>query len=162
MKKAIFITIGLLFGIAVMVLGVFEYGMYRLEPVRDVVAVDVNVTREWQEFSPPKPLKIRRQTQRLEINIVGYKFDVNEQLPWKITLENGTVVNPEVQIVDQFGNTFELRDSTRVGTTIGFTPVGDANGDTSFPNDRTYTKVRIRSDVPFRCSSIVWTNKDLK
>jgi hypothetical protein len=162
MKKALIITIGLIFGIFMVVLGLFEYAMYRLKPVWDVVAVDIDVTQEWQDFSPAKPLRIRRQTQRVDLNIVGYKFDLGEQLPWKVTLQDGTVVNPEVQVIDEYGNTFEMQDSTRVGDTVGLTPARRTEGATTFPNDRTYTKVRIRSDVPFRCSSIVWTNKDLK
>ena len=91
-------------------------------------------------------------------------------------MPDGNVVNPEVQIVDEFGEIKERPDVYGLihqlhGGSYGVTPVGGdsnlwrvnrAGYSGKLPKDREYHSVLVRSDKPFRCSQIVWHNYNLK
>jgi len=161
MKKVIIsILIGLCC-LAILFGGFVVYAMYRMKPVKQVIATDLLVSTEWSEILPKTPMQVNRRTQSVELNIDGYKHDLFEK-GWQIKFPDGTIVKPEVKIFDEYGNVFDLHDAARVGNIVGFKPEYDSNRYTTFPKDRNYTKIRIRSDKPFKCSNITWTNMDLK
>ncbi|HKQ54028.1 MAG TPA: hypothetical protein VJT74_16750 [Pyrinomonadaceae bacterium] len=71
-----------------------------------------------------------------------------------VRLKDGTIVKPEVQLVDQYGNVFDAgvqmaaSPSDNNGSITGYVP--------RLPRDRLYTKVRVRSDKPLKVSRIFW------
>jgi hypothetical protein len=116
-----------------------------------VVGEDFDVKPEWTEFRPEPSLQTRRKVADLQLTIPNYRAERGGTL--EIKLPDGRVVRPEIQIVDANGNVFDLEHSghTFTGTedSITFKPKGG-------PPNTTYSIVRIRSDVPFRCERIVW------
>ena len=157
MKKVI---ISILIGVGCLLVlfgGLFAYAIYESKSVDQVVATDVLVSSEWTEITPDSLMKVNRQIQSLVFVIDGYKHDVSDKI-WQIKLPDGTVVKPEVQIFDEYGNVYCLQDSGRSNNDINFTPEGTAE----FPKDKNYTKIRIRSDKPFQVSKVIWQNRNLK
>jgi hypothetical protein len=120
----------------------------------------VTLTSEWLEITPQEPLRPERQVQYLYVD-TPEPFDPDYQ-SWGIRFPDGSVIVPEVQLIDQQGNvynlkasSFSLADSTRtdIVSGIGFRARG-------VPQDRVYPKVRIRSDKPIRASRIIWRSYD--
>ncbi len=132
-----------------------------IKPINQIVATGLPVTSEWTEISPALPMKVEKQIQRLFLIIDDYRFDDLDD-HWQLRLSNGIIIKPEIQILDEFGKVYDLQDGTRVGNSIGFSPKRKNTGFNTFPADRTYTKIRIRSDEPFQCSKMIWSNKNLK
>jgi hypothetical protein len=129
------------------------------------IAADVLITSEWTEILPKLPLKIQKRLQRISLQIrCEQNLDQEEDI-W--FLANGTVIHPQVQIVDEFGNTYELEGGQAgghhksldifVASSLGFSykPGG-------LPKDRTYTKIRVRNDQTFLCPKIIWLDYEMK
>jgi len=157
MKKAI---VSILIGLGcllVLVGGFVAYAMYKSKSVNQVVATDVLVSPEWTEITPGSSMKVNRQIQAVVLIIDDYRHNASDKI-WQIKLPDGTVVKPEVQIFDEYGNVYDLHDSGRSNHDINFTPKSSAE----FPEDRNYTKIRIRSDKPFQISKVIWRNRNLK
>lgn len=120
-----------------------------LKPIDETIATDIFVTSEWQDIAPSIPLKAHKEMwQTIFLKIEGFA-DNNDHEIWSIELENGTILKPEVQVEDLEGRIFDLKDNTRVGNLVGF----------SSPTDLTLRKIRIRSDRPFHCTKVIWSNK---
>jgi len=115
-----------------------------------VLARNLMVTATWQELvfhDPPVPAKTEQA-----ITLRKRAGDVADAAPgdWKVRLKDGTMVMPEIEIHDDRGNQFQLHVYAVDYFHIWFGPAGG-----SFPKDRVYTKIRIRSEIPFRCT-IAW------
>ena len=123
------------------------------------VASGVNISTDWIEITPKPPLKATKDVQDLIILVDGFSRsieDVRNQIP----LPDGTTANPEVELVDETGMSYQLHPSLLVSSGVGYT--GHYAPHSSLPQDRSYTKVRIRSDKPLRASKIFWENMNLK
>jgi len=78
------------------------------------------------------------------------------------------VINPEIELIDQYGNTFNLVYSGAMplgwwGTWSG--PTYSLSYTNKLPRDREYTAVRIRSSKPIKCRAVYWfcgSIKDMK
>jgi hypothetical protein len=157
MKKAF---VSILIGLACLLVlsgGFVAYAIYKSKSVDQVIATDILVSSEWTEITPDSSMKVKRQVQAIVFIIDDYKHDVFDKI-WQIELPNGTVVKPEVQIFDGYGNVYDLQDGGRSNNDINFTPKSTAE----FPKDRNYTKIRIRSDKSFQVSKVLWRNRNLK
>ena len=72
----------------------------------------------------------------------------------RMQLGSGEMVKPEIQLLDREGNVFTA--------SVARYPVpsryenGISGQISNLPRDRTYTKLRIRSDNPVRLSRVVW------
>ena len=72
----------------------------------------------------------------------------------RMQLASGVLLKPEIELVDSQGNVFVAEvhrapvPSSSDNGIIGYVP--------ELPQDRAYTKVRVRSNVPVRLSRIVW------
>ena len=71
-----------------------------------------------------------------------------------IRLPDGSIVTPEVQIVDQNGKIFNLTSWTLFSTTSGVWRRGFYLP--ALPQGRKYRTVRIRSERPITISKITW------
>ena len=79
-----------------------------------------------------------------------------------VLMPDGEVINPEIQVIDRYGNAFDLiwRGSRRT-----FWPAYDLPYPNKWPGDRAYKLVRIRSPRPIKCKAIYWfaeSNNDVK
>lgn len=140
------------------VIGLYQCVTYQLTPIRQTIATDLVVDGQWQEVSISNPLKPWRQVQHVTLNVDGYSHQHDPPSgPFRVTLPDGTVAKPEVQIVDERGNTLVLEDDLRLGDTIGFSPqIG------GFPSDQKYVMIRLRSDVPIKVTKLGWIDMNLK
>src|SRR5258705_194650 len=77
-----------------------------------------------------------------------------EHRAWGVRLPDGSISTPEVQLVDEYGNTFNLDQPSMFSPTSHFTQRGFSLRD--LPQDRVYRAVRIRSDKPIQYSRIMW------
>jgi hypothetical protein len=128
----------------------------------------------WLEFSPTPYLKADKDWQEVGLELeqpFNDDFFSEGKGPNKgkgILMPDGDVINPEIEVVDQYGNVFPLVYSGAKG--VG----GNGKGGTitykrphpdEFPRDREYKSVRIRSSKPIKCKAIYWlceSAKDLK
>lgn len=164
MKKALIIILSVIFLIVILVSSFYALFMYSVIKMykKQQVAENVQVTSEWFEITPEQPLKITKQVQSVQLLIEGYKHDVHKDDFGNIQLTDGTYINPEVEIVDENGKTYQLKDGRRSGDLIGFSPNKEIHGTPYFTKDVTYKTIRIRSDKTFICKKIIWYDYDLK
>jgi hypothetical protein len=118
------------------------------------IAGQTTISHQWLEITPEQPLRPERQVQYLYIHTAPFDPDYRA---WGIRFPDGSVVTPEVQLVDQDGSlyslkssSFSLEDRTRSNIVSGIGFKAD------IPKDKVYRTVRIRSDKPITVSSIVW------
>jgi len=124
------------------------------------LATNLGVSSEWIEITPQKPLTAKKTCNEIFLSIEGYLFTLDD--PFRpIKMPDGTVVNLEIQMIDQDGIVYPLRFTSRVGSSMGFSGVRSAKHDKSVRN-RVYIKVRIRSDEPVTLSSVYWVCGDMK
>ena len=122
---------------------------------RDIAGATA-VTSEWLEIKPDPLLKVSSKTPLVILELEGdYAPDFGSQ---KLRYPDGTLGVPEVQLIDDQGNVFPLhflmaqhRDRS------GSNAMGGAGfGGSDLPRDRSYSKLRIRSEKPVKCSKIIW------
>lgn len=154
----------LIFGICLAMVGLAVAGLlsfktFALTPVQQDVALNFTVTPEWQEIVPEIPLTVNRDRQTVYLVIDGFNREIGDP-EWNIKLPDGAIAKPEVQVVDDAGNIYELTGRSWAGSSAGFS-IGKPMGIVSdLPLFRTYPKIRIRSNVGFTCSKIIWDNKN--
>jgi hypothetical protein len=114
------------------------------------------ITSQWLEIGPTPALKPSGKTSLVILELEGdYTPDFQAQ---KLRFPDGALSMPEVQLVDQQGNVFPLHflmvhHRDRTGSDI----MGGAGfGAPDLPTDRSYAKVKLRSDKPMKCSKIIW------
>lgn len=130
------------------------------------IATDVLITPDWAEFPIEPPVKIKKKVQHISLGIECYRD--NHQKFYKIK-SSDTILNAEIQIIDSFGNLYELRNTGMFGgfdkdnldrqtaSSLLFSSYPD-----KLPKDRVYTKIKIRNEQPFLCPRISWIDFDLK
>ena len=120
------------------------------------IAGSIAISSQWLEITPAPALKPSGKTSFVILELEGdYTPDFQAQL---LRFPDGSLGMPEVQLVDQQGNVFPLHflmvhHRDRTGSNV----MGGAGfGDPNLPTDRSYGKVRVRSDKPMGCSKIIW------
>src|SRR5262245_1030908 len=96
------------------------------------VASGVNISTDWVEITPQPPLKATKHVQDLIIHVDGYNRtleDTRNRLP----LPDGTLADPEVEIVDESGTVYRLHPSLLVSSGVGYT--GDYAPRSSLPQN---------------------------
>ena len=162
MSKSVKIIIGLLglicvLGIVIVNLTVTGQ-IYRLfNPYLDRdIAGPTTISSEWVEIVPKPPLRAERQIQYLMLDVADPFEPVYES--WSLRLKDGSLVQPQVQLIDESGKVYELTSPALDEKGIGFKS-------SNLPTDRAYRTVRIRSDKPVQLSRVYWrcyNQKDLK
>jgi hypothetical protein len=117
------------------------------------IARNVSISTDWLSISPRPPLKVKHHVQHVYLAIEGYQYDLATPLR-PVMLTDGTELNPEIQVLDEYGQVYNLTGLAGEGNLLGFSA--------RFPRDRFYTEVKIRGDKPFRCSSVYWECSQLK
>jgi hypothetical protein len=125
---------------------------------------------EWLDIRLDKPLRVSRRTQTVLLYVSDKhesydELDAPDERRSAMRFPDGSVVRPEVQVVDEYGNVFRLnavsflgkdRTSGQLNAGLGFSTQYNLAIDSDFPSDRVYPLVRVRSDKPIHVSSIVW------
>jgi hypothetical protein len=151
--KKVFLLASLVLGVVVCLIA---YVIYDMNDVNRVIGENVAISHEWLEITPAVPLRPSKQNQYITLDIEGAKRSVNsdgstgyEIKDWsKVELLDGTLITPEIQLVDEYGESYSLRASMDDYAGKGFTA--------RLPSDRVYRVVRIRSDKPMNCKKIIW------
>lgn len=122
---------------------------------RDIAGATA-ITSEWLEIQPAPVLKPSSKTSFVILELEGdYTPDFQAQ---RLHFPDGSLGMPEVQLVDELGNVFPLHflmvhHRDRTGSNV----MGGAGfGANDLPANRSYSKVRVRSDKPLQCSRIIW------
>jgi hypothetical protein len=128
----------------------------------------VTVGSEWIEFHPRPSLKAEKDLQMILLELDPpfkddfYKEGSGPNKGSGILMPDRDVINPEIQVVDQSGNEYNL---IYAGSRRTFWPVYNLPHPNNWPRDREYTTVRIRSPRSFKCKAIYWyceSAKDLR
>jgi hypothetical protein len=108
----------------------------------------ITLSPEWLELEPEQPLKPSRQVQMIVlVTSESFEPDFDSR---GIRLEDGAIAVPQIQILDQDGNRYDLTTQTVSGTTeVSYWKAG-------LPADRVYTKVRLRSNHSISCARVLW------
>ncbi len=72
-------------------------------------------------------------------------------------MADGSLAQPEVELVDEFGKVYNLSQESMGEDGIAFGLFDPASHLENLPRDRTFPTVRIRSALPIECSMIQWT-----
>ena len=135
------------------------------------ISDSVSIGDQWVEFRPDTALKADKDVQLLLLDLaLPFKDDfygegkgVNRG-KGILTVE-GDVVNPDIQIIDQYGNPFVLVYSGSRGMLNSKgSPVYGLRED-ELPRDREYTLIRMKSAKPIKCNAVYWfceSSRDLK
>jgi hypothetical protein len=156
-KEAIMIGAGVLGILATVVVGYIVLIVYVNWPNDRTIAKSVMVTREWTEIDIDPSVTPAKRAQYINLRINDFKVDRNSN-SFDIKLPDGKIVAPEIELYDEFGQSFEFHHSgfaMKAYDDVTFTP-GPSNQMVKLPADRKYTKLRIRSDIPFSCDQIYW------
>ena len=121
------------------------------------IAERVRIGAEWSEIRVEPPLEVRKQVQRVSIEVA----DVAD---WDMHPDRGTFVRPdgtpvkiEVELVAGDGTRFAL-DSIGLGPGLTFSHLPDDPDATGsrLPPDLRFPIVRVRSDAPFEGGAVSW------
>ena len=151
----------LLAGGALFIVLVVAFMLYRrMGPLptltdRDIAGATA-ITSQWLEIGPAPALKPSGKQSLVILELEGdYTPDFQAQM---LRFPDGSLGMPEVQLVDQQWHVFALHflmvhHRDRTGSNV----MGGAGfGSPDLPTDRSYVKVRVRSDKPIKCSKIIW------
>lgn len=122
------------------------------------IARNVSVTNEWTEIKIDPPVRPRYRHQSIELRPVDFSVDRGSK-DFKITLPDGTVIEPEIEIYDESGNVFTTRHT---GFTMKSEGYATFSPKPNLPTDRKYTRLKVRSNVPFVCDHMIWIDYDPK
>ncbi len=124
---------------------------------------NLTISDQWIELQPQTPLKADKTFQWVVLDLeLPFKDDWNSEGrgPDKgagILMPDGEVINPEIEVIDQYGNSFKLVYHGATGAFgsseapfYGYPKIDE------FPRDRQYKTVRIRSRRPIRVKAIYW------
>jgi hypothetical protein len=152
--KVVLVFVAVIALAVIFVVGSIIYWFATKQSDREI-ACNVLISSEWSELAPQPALKATKQVQDLIILVDGYNRTL-EDTRNEIPLPDGTTAHPEVVLVDPDGRNYPLHSSLLVSAGVGYTT------DSLLLRDKSFSKVKIRSDKPFRASSIIWENENLK
>lgn len=120
----------------------------------------VTIGDQWVTLSPAEPMKADKTYQWVLLSLeppLKYDGAAEGSGPERgkgILMPNGQTINPEIEVVDQSGNTFKfIYRGAKGGPIYGYSDPA------TLPRDREYKTVRIRSRQPIRCKAVYWYNE---
>lgn len=82
-----------------------------------------------------------------------------------VLTSEGDVINPDIEIIDQYGNPFVFGYSGSRGMLNSKKSPVYGLRENELPRDREYTLIRMKSATPIKCNAVYWfseSSKDLK
>lgn len=122
------------------------------------VSGSMTVGNEWIELRPEPHLKAEKDSQIVYFELEPpfrndlYKEGNGPNKGKGILMPDGEVINPEIEVIDQHGNTFRLVYSGG----IGLKPTYELPYPNKWPRDRGYAMIRIRSPRPINVKAVYW------
>jgi len=145
-------------GVGAFALLVFVGGLiywFATSDSEQIVSGPVSLSSQWTEFVPQKPLRPLKQSQEIVLDVDPSEGLVEDNLHLeRIQLSNGSLLLPQIQLVDSQGKVFDAEVSRYPVPSLYKN--GISGYVSNLPRDREFTKVRVRSDSPVRLSRIVW------
>lgn len=121
----------------------------------------VTLSTDWIEIIPDKPIKPAKQHQEIVLDVNPAEGLVRDNLNLeRMQLASGEIVKPEIQLIEQHGETF-VAEVDRYPVPSRYEE-GLSGQIPNLPEDKIYTKLRVRCDKPLRLSRIVWHCWDSK
>lgn len=161
--KKILISIGIVISV-IFLFGISLYAFFWISVLQmyitKPIAKDVEVNSEWQRIEIKSPLQIKKQVQKISLRVDGYEQKVDSDFH-VIELSDGTILRPEIRIIDENNKEYQLKGCCRTGDSVEFNLDQKITGIESLPKDAKYKAVMIKSDIPFKCD-ITWIDNDLK
>lgn len=129
----------------------------------------IQIGNEWREIIPPEPLKSVSLIHKVSVRTDTVEtFDETDKTNRTIKFKNGQSGRVEAVLFDEQGSEYELRLAGIGGEGGGFylgrdVPPRNSNKppdrEPDFPFDKKYTKLKIRSSVPFQSKKIEWISE---
>lgn len=130
------------------------------------VSGSVQIGSEWTEIKPPEPLKSSARIHKISVRTGAVEtFDETDKTGQTIKFKNGESGRVESVLFDEQGNGYELSLAGIGGAGDGFylgrnlpprNPDEPPRKEPDFPYDKTYVRLKIRSNVPFQSEKIEW------
>ena len=121
------------------------------------IAEQVRIEPEWNEIRPDPPLRASKRVQSISIAVSDFaEWDMRSG-EGLFVMPDGTPLKIDVELIADDGTSFTL-DSIGMGPGLVFSylpPEADASG-SRLPQDKTFTKIRMRSDVPLEGGQVNW------
>ncbi len=133
------------------------------------ISGSVVIGSEWIEIVPPQPLSPLGSTNWISLSYKGFKEMKDTKIFDQSILEMADGRNTKVEafLYDDKGKEYELElfqssagpELYRKGKIIWSGEPNFSHPDyteVKFPSNRVYTKLKIRSEIPFECDKIEW------
>ena len=126
------------------------------------LATNVSLSGEWREIMIDPPIKIKKGFQEIELFFEEYGLTDNELVDLeesgeidfsKAILRDGTVINPRVQIKDEFGEVYNLTYQWQAHC-VCFRE--------ELPRDRKFVQLDLSCVPPIICTTVRWHDYNLK
>ncbi|MFN0139120.1 MAG: hypothetical protein ACKVQW_03400 [Pyrinomonadaceae bacterium] len=137
--------------------GMIVWRLFFHETRRNVVlANDFQITSEWKEVGTQKELKVEKDYHYISLQIEPPLEAATTK--WGIKVPGGEIVNPKISVIDVEGKEYPLVITGQAGggpsEIIYYTCEG------GLPINKTYQKVKLRSDFPITVKTIFWSGYD--
>lgn len=152
MKKIALWIVILICIVCIIFMGMFFYVTTHLDTDEEISG-PIRISPEWLEIKPNAPLKPSRQIQEIVL-ILDESLILNNNHLEELQLANGKIIDLQVQILDQYGNTFDA--TVKRFPQPSRYPNGISCQFPRLPQDRVYRSVRLKSDVPIQCNKVIW------
>lgn len=139
---------------------VYESGLVPIP--KQPISGAVEIGSEWTEIIPPQPLKPLGKLSK-----INFRCSIDDNKPIDkdgsvIYLKDGRTTKVEAVISDNKGEKFDLGIAGYGNGFIMYRKMSSEvkgekpffSGD--FPQDRIYTKLIVRSEIPLKCDNIEW------
>jgi len=117
------------------------------------LAGQIVISSEWTEIVPKKPFQVDRQIQMIVLDL---DKSINLQRDgFGLILPDGSVVTPEVELIDLEGKAYPLDSPSEHLGDNGF-KYRQFSSRNRLPDGKIFRSVRIRADKPVRCNRVFW------
>jgi|ERR1044071_79818 hypothetical protein len=127
----------------------------RWNPYLDqTIAGPTTLASKWLQIEPQQPLQIRRQRQRIVLDVGPLQWKDGEDIEQQLV----SMAQVQIQLIGEDGLTYEFDHPSFLRADSGeyliqFSP-------DYLPKGQKYYKVRLRADSPFQYRRIFWRNYD--
>jgi hypothetical protein len=140
--------------------------------IRREIAKDVLISSDWTVIKPRSPLKIRKRFQEILLLLENCQQNILKNRE-NLIFSDETVINSSkqitVEILDEDGNKYNLKSGKyTIGNfdeengRVSVSSAGFKSLKVGLPKNKTFKEVRIRSEKPFQCKTVIWHDYDMK
>lgn len=128
-----------------------------VKPTVRQIADSIKIDKDWTEIRPIPPLAVSEQIQSISIHIPNLADWQIRPEDSSFVMPDGRVVRIEVQLVSTDGEPFNLQ-SIGLGPGLMFSRRPENLNPTvsRLPKGKTFTTVRLRSDLPIQGGPVTW------